>query len=124
MPTSSAVREFIESLPDRELFIAKLLELSERAGRLAHSERQLAAQFILIRIWFTRLADHWDADEPLEASVSQELTPLVNKAVRDALEQPGPDTTLELDGVMAAACARPAHGPLQPWTGPFPWHQE
>jgi hypothetical protein len=104
MRISSAVREFIESIPHDELYVDRLRDLAKTAGRLAAHEPLLP--FLAIQRNFVALADSWDG-EVLDVSVSREITPPVRNAVRKALEQPGAEATLEFERVMRWAISLP-----------------
>jgi hypothetical protein len=104
MRISSAVREFIASIPRDELSEDRLRDLAKTAGRLAADEPLLP--FLAIQRNFYALADNWEG-EALDASVSREITPPVRNAVRKALEQPGAEATLEFERVMRWAISLP-----------------
>jgi phytoene dehydrogenase-like protein len=99
MPTSSAVRAFIASLPPNELYIDLLRDLSRTARQLAAEEPQLVGALTLIRDSFAAIANSWEG-LPLSPRTSQAITPRVVAAVTKALEQPRADTFNELAKVL------------------------
>jgi hypothetical protein len=86
------IRAFIDSIPPSGLYVDALRSIARSAGVLEKIEPDLVTPLTLIRLSFVALAHRWEGAEPLSPSVSDDVTPRIASAIKDALEKPAIET--------------------------------